>query len=141
MGPEHLKKKRAEAMAIWKAENPDEEEEEETEEEEEEEEDEEAVAATLARKKTIADAALSKKHTLPVQRPEIMRRITLDIAMDKAHAKATLGAVEDEDENEIESPVVEEKDEEDEAVDAIIASKSTEVSPIAAARKRMTLRR
>merc|ERR1712003_216992 len=124
---EHLKKKRAEAMAIYKAENPDEEE--------------EAVAVALARKKTIADAALSKKHTLPVQRPEIMRRITLDIAMDKAHAKATLGAVEDEDENEIESPVVEEKDEEDEAVDAIIASKATEVSPIAAARKRMTLRR
>merc|ERR1712003_331184 len=97
---EHLKKKRAEAMAIYKAENPDEEE--------------EAVAVALARKKTIADAALSKKHTLPVQRPEIMRRITLDIAMDKAHAKATLGAVEDEGEEN------EEKDEEDEAVDAIV---------------------
>jgi len=133
--PEHLKKKRAEAMAIWKAENPDEDEEEETEEEEEEEEDEEAVAATLARKKTIADAALSKKHTLPVQRPEIMRRITLDIAMDKAHAKATLGAADEEGEEN------EEKDEEDEAVDAIVASKATEVSPIAAAKKRATLRR
>jgi len=148
--PEHLKKKRAEAMAIYKAENPDEEEEEEEDEEEdketaggeEEEEDEEAIAATLARKKTIADAALSKKHTLPVQRPEIMRRITLDIAMDKAHAKATLGAVEDEIEDQSESPVVaEEKDDEDEAVDAIVASKASEVSPIAAARKRMTLRR
>merc|ERR1712070_288548 len=125
--PNHLKKKRAEAMAIYKAENPDEDEDEED--EEEEEEDEEVVAATLARKKTIADAALSKKHTLPVQRPEIMRRITLDIAMDKAHAKATLGATE------------EDADEDDEAVDAVVASKATEKSPIAAAQKRATLRR
>lgn len=87
--PEHLKRKRAEAMAIYKAENPDEDEDED-EDEEEEEEDEEVIAATLARKKTIADAALSKKHTLPVQRPEIMRRITMDIAMDRAQARAAL---------------------------------------------------
>merc|ERR1712048_1390767 len=92
--PNHLKKKRADAMAIYKAENPDEDDEE----EEDEEEDEEVVAATLARRKTIADAALSKKHTLPVQRPEIMRRITMDIAMDKAHAKETLGSQESKDE-------------------------------------------
>lgn len=122
--PNHLKKKRAEAMAIYKAENP-----EEDEEEEEEEEDEEVIAATLARKKTIADAALSKKHTLPVQRPEIMRRITMDIAMDRALAKATLGAESDS------------KDEEDEAVDAIVASKSASVDPTAKAQKRSTLRR
>jgi len=121
--PEHLKRKRAEAMAIYKAENPDEDEDEE--EEEEEEEDEEEIAATLARKKTIADAALSKKHTLPVQRPEIMRRITLDIAMDRAQSKAALN---------------EEKDEEDEAVDAIAASKAP-ANPTAVAKKRATLRR
>jgi len=119
--PNHLKKKRAEAMAIYKAENPDEDEDE----EEEEEEDEEVIAATLARKKTIADAVLSKKHTLPVQRPEIMRRITLDIAMDRAQSKATLGA---------------DRDEEDEAVDAIVASKSSE-TPSQVAKKRATLRR
>jgi hypothetical protein len=122
--PNHLKKKRAEAMAIYKAENPDEFEEEG---EDEEEEDEEVIAATLARKKTIADEALSKKHTLPVQRPEIMRRITMDIAMDKAHAMATLGA--------------DDLDEEDEVVDAIAASKSSGVSPEAKAQKRATLRR
>jgi len=120
--PEHLKNKRAEAMAIYKAENPDEDEDEE---EEEEEEDEEVIAATLARKKTIADAALSKKHTLPVQRPEIMRRITLDIAMDRAQSKAALN---------------EEKDEEDEAMDAIAASKAP-ANPTAVAKKRATLRR
>lgn len=120
--PNHLKKKRAEAMAKFKAENPDEDE------EEEEEEDEEVIAATLARKKTIADAALSKKHTLPVQRPEIMRRITLDIAMDKAHAKATLAA----------SDV---KDEEDEAVEALVASKASSSSATQVAKKRATLRR
>ena len=124
--PNHLKQKRAEAMAIYKAENPDEDDAEE--EEEEEEEDEEVAAATLARRKTIADAALSKKHTLPVQRPEIMRRITMDIAMDKAHAKETLGAQED-------------KDEEDEAFDAVVASKPSEVSPEARAQRRATLRR
>eukprot|EP00536_Pseudo-nitzschia_multiseries_P002453 jgi/Psemu1/322546/estExt_fgenesh1_pg.C_330011 len=123
--PQHLKKKRAEAMAIYKAENPDEDEDEE---EEEEEEDEEVIAATLARKKTIADAVLSKKHTLPVQRPEIMRRITMDIAMDKATAKATLAADED-------------KDEEDEAVDALVASKASDSSATQVAKKRATLRR
>merc|ERR1712070_584703 len=116
MGPNHLKKKRAEAMAIYKAENP----------EEEEEEDEEVVAATLARRKTIADAALSKKHTLPVQRPEIMRRITLDIAMDRAQSKAALS---------------EEKDEDDEAMDALAATKSPKVDPTSVAKKRATLRR
>lgn len=137
--PEHLKRKRAEAMAIYKAENPDEDEEEETE-EEEEEEDEATIAATLARKKTIADAALSKKHTLPVQRPEIMRRITLDIAMDKAHAKATLGA-EEEPTTSTTNGGGEERDEEDDAVDAIVASKAKESSPIAVAQKRATLRR
>jgi len=121
--PNHLKKKRADAMAIYKAENPDEDDE-----EEDEEEDEEVVAATLARRKTIADAALSKKHTLPVQRPEIMRRITMDIAMDKAHAKETLGSQES-------------KDEEDEAFDAVVASTSSGVSPEAKAQKRATLRR
>ena len=121
--PDHLKTKRAEAMAIFKAENPDEEEEEE--EVEEEEEDEEVIAATLARRKTIADAALSAKHTLPVQRPEIMRRITLDIAMDRAQSKATLN---------------EEKDEDDEAMDAIVAANAP-VNPIAVAKKRATLRR
>ena len=119
--PNHLKKKRAEAMAIYKAENPDEDEDED---EEEEEEDEEVIAATLARKKTIADAALSKKHTLPVQRPEIMRRITLDIAMDRAQTKAAL----------------EEKDEDDEAMDALAATKST-ANATAVAKKRATLRR
>ena len=140
--PEHLKRKRAEAMAKYKAENPDEDEEEEEveDEEEEEEEDEEVIAATLARKKTIADAALSKKHTLPVQRPEIMRRITLDIQMDKAHAKATLAAEEDTDETTT-TTTSDEKDEEDEAFDAVVASKTPETSPIAAARKRATLRR
>merc|ERR1712070_76815 len=122
--PNHLKKKRAEAMAIYKAENPDEDEDEED--EEEEEEDEEVVAATLARKKTIADAALSKKHTLPVQRPEIMRRITLDIAMDRAQSRAALN---------------EEKDEDDEAMDAIAASKAPKVDPTSVAKKRATLRR
>eukprot|EP00535_Pseudo-nitzschia_heimii_P007149 CAMPEP_0197173366 /NCGR_PEP_ID=MMETSP1423-20130617/330_1 /TAXON_ID=476441 /ORGANISM="Pseudo-nitzschia heimii, Strain UNC1101" /LENGTH=534 /DNA_ID=CAMNT_0042622177 /DNA_START=115 /DNA_END=1719 /DNA_ORIENTATION=- len=144
--PEHLRKKRAEAMAIYKAENPDEDEEEETEEEEEEEkeeEDEEVVAATLARKKTIADAALSRKHTLPVQRPEIMRRITLDIQMDKAQSMVTLaaGPEEIEDDDEMATTASAEKDEEDEAVDAIVASKASEVSPTVAARKRATLRR
>ena len=141
--PEHLKRKRAEAMAKYKAENPDEDEEEEEveDEEEEEEEDEEVIAATLARKKTIADAALSKKHTLPVQRPEIMRRITLDIQMDKAHAKATLAAEEDTDESTTTTTTSDEKDEEDEAFDAVVASKTPETSPIAAARKRATLRR
>lgn len=124
--PDHLKKKRAEEMAIYKAENPDDDE------DEEEEEDEEVIAATLARRKTIADAALSKKHTLPAQRPDIMRRITMDIAMDKAHAKATLGAEEDTDE---------EKDAEDEAVDAMVASKASNASPIQVAKKRATLRR
>ena len=140
--PEHLKRKRAEAMAKYKAENPDEDEEEEEveDEEEEEEEDEEVIAATLARKKTITDAALSKKHTLPVQRPEIMRRITLDIQMDKAHAKATLAAEEDTDETTT-TTTSDEKDEEDEAFDAVVASKTPETSPIAAARKRATLRR
>merc|ERR1712070_773038 len=118
--PNHLKKKRAEAMAIYKAENPDEDE------DEEEEEDEEVVAATLARRKTIADAALSKKHTLPVQRPEIMRRITLDIAMDRAQSKAALN---------------EEKDEDDEAMDALAATKSPKVDPTSVAKKRATLRR
>ncbi len=121
--PNHLKKKRAEAMAIYKAENPDEEDEEE--EEEEEEEDEEVIAATLARKKTIADAALSKKHTLPVQRPEIMRRITLDIAMDRAQSRAALN---------------EDKDEDDEAMDALAATKA-KVDPTSVAKKRATLRR
>ena len=129
--PNHLKKKRAEAMVIYKAENPDEDEEED---EEEEEVDAEVIAATLARKRTMSDAILSKKHTLPVQRPEIMRRITLDIAMDRAHAKATLGAEEDDNANE-------DKDEEDEAMDAILAAKSTNVSPVAKAQKRATLRR
>jgi hypothetical protein len=132
--PKHLQKKRVEAMAIWKAENPDEDEDEE-EDEEEVEEDEEVIVATLARKKTIADAALSRKHTLPVQRPEIMRRITLDIAMDKAHAMATLGAPEEDDNTN------EDMDEDDEAVDAMVASKAREASPIAVAQKRATLRR
>lgn len=132
--PKHLQTKRAEAMAIWKAENPEEEDEEE-EEEEDAEEDEEVIAATLARKKTIADAALSKKYTLPVQRPEIMRRITLDIEMDRAHAKAILGGPE-EGEN-----TIEDLDEDDEAVDAMVASKARESSPIAVAQKRATLRR
>lgn len=122
--PNHLKKKRAEQMAIYKAENPDEDEDE----EEEEEEDEEVIAATLARKKTIADAVLSKKHTLPVQRPEIMRRITMDIAMDKAQSLATLS---DEDT----------EDEEDEAVDALVASKTSDSSATQVAKKRATLRR
>lgn len=45
----------------------------------------------LARKKTLADTMLSKSHTLPVQRAEVMRQISMDIAMDKAHAKETLG--------------------------------------------------
>lgn len=128
--PEHLKKKRAEAMAIYKAENPDEFEDEE---EEEEEEDDEVIQAKLARKKTIADEALSKKHTLPVQRPEIMRRITMDIAMDKAHALAALGGADEE-----------EKDEEDEAIDtalAAAASSKKPASPEMIAKKRATLRR
>mmetsp|Transcript_6890 Transcript_6890/g.15609 ORF Transcript_6890/g.15609 Transcript_6890/m.15609 type:complete len:526 (+) Transcript_6890:107-1684(+) len=126
--PNHLQQKRAQAMALYKSENPDEDEED----EEEEEIDEEVIAATLARKKTIADAALSKKYTLPVQRPEIMRRITLDIAMDKAHSKATLAVDEDADED---------KDEEDEAVDAMLASKASDATPTQVARKRATLRR
>jgi len=124
--PNHLQKKRADAMAIYKAENPDEDEE-----EEEEEEDEEVVAIKLARKKTISDAVLSKKYTLPVQRDEVMSRITMDIAMDKAHSKITLGAEND----------CEDKDEEDEAVDAIIASKSSDETPVSKAQKRATLRR
>merc|ERR1712241_1461051 len=119
------KKTRADAMAIYKAENPDEDD---GEDEDKDEEDEEVVAATLARRKTIADAALSKKHTLPVQRPEIMRRITMDIAMDRVHAKETLGAQDD-------------KDEEDEAFDAVVSSKPSDVSPEARAQKRATLRR
>jgi len=123
--PNHLQKKRADAMAIYKAENPDEDE------EEEEEEDEEVVAIKLARKKTISDAVLSKKYTLPVQRDEVMSRITMDIAMDKAHSKITLGAEND----------CEDKDEEDEAVDAIIASKSSDETPVSKAQKRATLRR
>ncbi|MGK3758188.1 MAG: hypothetical protein ACI8RD_010502 [Bacillariaceae sp.] len=127
--PNHLKKKRAEQMAIFKAENPDDDEE-----EEEEEEEEEVVAMKLARKKTIADTVLSKKHTLPVQRPEIMRRITLDIAMDKAHAKATLGAESDDVDNE-------DKDEDDEAFDAVVASKASDATPVSKAQKRATLRR
>jgi len=130
--PNHLKTKRAEQMAIFKAENPDEEEE-----EEEEEEDEEIVAIKLARKKTIADAALSGTHTLPVQRPEIMRRITLDIAMDKAHAKATVGA-EGDDAVDVDN---EEKDEDDEAFDAVLASKASDATPVSRAQKRATLRR
>merc|ERR1719469_394227 len=88
--PNHLKKKRSEAMVLYKEANPDEfgdEAEEEEVEEEEEEEDEEVVAIKLARKKTIGDAALSKTHTLPVQRPEVVRQISMDIAMDKAFAK------------------------------------------------------
>ena len=130
--PTHLKTKRAEQMAIFKAENPDEDEE-----EEEEEEDEEIVAIKLARKKTIADAALSDTHTLPVQRPEIMRRITLDIAMDKAHAKATLGA-EGDDDVDVDN---EDKDEDDEAFDAVLASKASDATPVSRAQKRATLRR
>lgn len=127
--PEHLKILRAEQMKAFKLENPDEDEDEE---EEEEEEDEEVIAATLARKKTIGDAALGS--ALPVQRPEILRRITLDIAMDREHAKLALGEMEEsEDANE-------EKDEEDEAMDALAASKP-KVSPIAIAKKRATLRR
>jgi hypothetical protein len=133
--PNHLKKKRAEQMAIFKAENPDEDE------EEEEEEDEEVIAIKLARKKTIADTALSKKHTLPVQRPEIMRRITLDIAMDKAHAKATLGAEGDDAVDAVDNEDNEDKDEDDEAFDAVVASKSSDVTPISKAQKRATLRR
>merc|ERR1719464_288596 len=140
--PDKLKKKRDEAMAIYKAENPDEDEE--AEEEEEEEEDEEVVAAKLARKKTIAETVLSKKHTLPTQRPEVMRQIEMDIAMDKAHAKATLGGAADEEE-EVGTNTNEEKDEDDEAMDAILASKKSSeedtASPTLMAKKRATLRR
>jgi len=146
--PNHLKKKRSEAMVLWKAENPDEDEEEE--EVEEEEEDEEVVAIKLARKKTISDAVLSKKHTLPVQRPEVVRQITMDIAMDKAFAKATLGSEEDSGDGIIGND--EDQDEEDEAVDALIHAKNKDkktadgevdeaTTPIAIAQKRMTLRR
>lgn len=145
--PEHMKKKRAEAMVKFKAENPDEDEDEEeeedevkqeaggdSEEQEEEEEEREVIAATLARKKTIADAALSKTHTLPVQRPEIMRRITLDIAMDKRHAREALAETTD-------SSSDEDKDDDDLVMDAILASKAADVTPITAAKKRATLRR
>mmetsp|Transcript_62793 Transcript_62793/g.71089 ORF Transcript_62793/g.71089 Transcript_62793/m.71089 type:complete len:188 (+) Transcript_62793:96-659(+) len=65
--------------------NSEDEDEEEEKEEEEEEEDEEVVAIKLARKKTIADTALSKTHTLPVQRDDAKHQITMDIAMDKKH--------------------------------------------------------
>merc|ERR1712238_17040 len=117
-------------------------EEEKEEEEEEEEEDEEVVAIKLARKKTIADTALSKTHTLPVQRDDVKRQITMDIAMDKAFAKATL-----EDSGDVDVDV--EVDEEDEAVDAMIHKKTADAveagdeakTPIAMAQKRATLRR
>merc|ERR1712194_286845 len=113
--PNHLQKKRADAMAIYKAENPDEDEE-----EEEEEEDEEVVAIKLARKKTISDTALSKTHTLPVQRDDVKRQISMDIAMDKAFAKATL------EEGGESGDVDVEVDEEDEAVDALIHKKTAD---------------
>lgn len=109
--PNHLKKKRADAMALFKLDNPDEDEE-----EEEEEVEEAVIAATLARKKTIADTAMTGR--LPVQRPNIMRQITSDIAMDRAIAKATLsedGDMEDED-----------TDEDDETMEAIFASKAAD---------------
>merc|ERR1712238_103848 len=122
--PNHGKKKRALEMVQYKIDNPDEDEEEETEEEEEEEEDEEVVAIKLARKKTIADTALSKTHTLPVQRDDVKRQITMDIAMDKAFAKATL------EEGGESGDVDVEVEEEDEAK-----------TPIAMAQKRATLRR
>ena len=98
-------------MALFKLENPDEDEE-----EEEEEVEEAVIAATLARKKTIADTAMTGR--LPVQRPNIMRQITSDIAMDRAIAKATLsedGDMEDED-----------TDEDDETMEAIFASKTAD---------------
>merc|ERR1712238_286154 len=140
--PNHLKKKRALEMVQYKIDNPDEDEEEETEEEEEEEEDEEVVTIKLPRKKTIADTALSKTHTLPAQRDDVKRQITMDIAMDKAFAKATLTSSGDVD-------VDVEVDEEDEAVDAMIHKKTADAveagdeakTPIAMAQKRATLRR
>merc|ERR1712238_275200 len=141
--PNHLKKKRALEMVQYKIDNPGEDEDEETEEKEEEEEDEEVVAIKLARKKTIADTALSKTHTLPVQRDDVKRQITMDIAMDKAFAKATL------EEGGESGDVDVEVDEEDEAVDAMIHKKTADAveagdetkTPIAMAQKRATLRR
>merc|ERR1712194_200437 len=135
--PNHLKKKRALEMVQYKIDNPDEDE------EEEEEEDEEVVAIKLARKKTIADTALSKTHTLPVQRDDVKRQISMDIAMDKAFAKATL------EEGGESGDVDVEVDEEDEAVDALIHKKTADAveagdvakTPIAMAQKRATLRR
>lgn len=127
--PNHLKKKRADAMAVFKLENPEEDE------EEEEDEDEVVIAATLARKKTIADTAMT--GTLPVQRPNIMRQITSDIAMDIAIAKATLSETELEDDD---------TDEDDETMEAIFASnkatddKKGEKAPMQA-KKQATLRR
>jgi len=143
--PNHLKKKRALEMVQYKIDNPDEDEEEEEEKEEEEEEDEEVVAIKLARKKTIADTALSKTHTLPVQRDDVKRQISMDIAMDKAFAKATL----EEDGKSGDVDVDVEVDEEDEAVDALIHKKTADAveagdvakTPIVMAQKRATLRR
>jgi hypothetical protein len=72
--------------------------------EEEEDEEEERV-----RLDAVAEAAvLSEDHELPFQKPAIMRRITLDIHMDRRNSKITLGGRED-DEEELNDESVEEQ--------------------------------
>lgn len=125
--PAHLKEKRNVAMVQYKLDNPDEDEDEEEVEEEdtEEVEDEEEIAVKLARKKTLADTMLSKSHTLPVQRAEVMRQISMDIAMDKAHAKETLGGGGSDDRVQ-----TKEEDEEEEAISSMIKGNHSNDNPI-----------
>merc|ERR1712176_1123095 len=71
---------------------------------------------------------LSRSHSLPVQRPEVMRQITSDIAMDKAHALEILGGVK----NEMEEDHVhtKEEDDEEEAIAAMVKSTKDDETPV-----------
>mmetsp|Transcript_54783 Transcript_54783/g.133023 ORF Transcript_54783/g.133023 Transcript_54783/m.133023 type:complete len:590 (+) Transcript_54783:340-2109(+) len=81
--PSFLIKRSKEEAAKMHAEEMDEE-------TEEDEETEYGKAAIALARDEVEKEALSKRHTLPVQKPSVQRHITLDIKMDRRNSRVTL---------------------------------------------------